>query len=386
MMNHSSSVASGGTKPRYELLDGLRGVAAFVVLWYHVFEAYATNPVDQRLNHGYLAVDFFFILSGFVIGRAYDDRWGRKMGYREFFLRRLVRLHPMVIFGAVLGLASYCIQGCVRWDGTYVAAGAIAVAFLLNLLLLPVLPGAAADVRGNNEMFPLNGPSWSLFFEYIGNILYALVLHRLPTRVLRGVVAVSGIVLVAFAVGNGSGSGHLGVGWSLVDYNLPGGLLRMLFSYSAGLLLARGFRPRRIRGAFWICSAVMVLLLVMPYAGGGEYPWINGVYDSLCVLVVFPALVWLGASGEASGRTTSGICNFLGELSYPVYIVHYPLMYLFYAWVWGQEVPWSEARPVAVGVVAVSVLLAWAALRLYDLPVRRLLSEKLLRRTPEAGK
>lgn len=386
MMNHSSSVASGGTKPRYELLDGLRGVAAFMVLWYHVFEAYATNPVDQRLNHGYLAVDFFFILSGFVIGRAYDDRWGRKMGYREFFLRRLVRLHPMVIFGAVLGLASYCIQGCVRWDGTHVAAGAIAVAFLLNLLLLPVLPGAAADVRGNNEMFPLNGPSWSLFFEYIGNILYALVLHRLPTRVLRGVVAVSGIALAAFAVGNCSGSGHLGVGWSLVDYNLPGGLLRMLFSYSAGLLLARGFRPGRIRGAFWICSAVMFLLLVMPYAGGGEHPWINGLYDSVCVLVVFPALVWLGASGQASGRTTSGICNFLGELSYPVYIVHYPLMYLFYAWVWEREVPWSEARPVAVGVVAVSVLLAWAALRLYDLPVRRLLSEKLLRRTPEVRK
>jgi len=386
MMNQTSSVASGDTKPRYELLDGLRGVAALVVLWYHVFEAYATGPVDQRLNHGYLAVDFFFILSGFVIGRAYDDRWGRKMSYREFFLRRLIRLHPMVIIGAVLGLVSYCIQGCVRWDGTHVTAGAIAVAFLLNLLLLPVLPGAAADVRGNNEIFPLNGPSWSLFFEYVGNILYALVLHRLSTRALRWVTAVSGVALAVFAIGNGSGSGHLGVGWSFVDYNLPGGLLRMLFSYSAGLLLARGFRPRKIRGAFWICSAVMVLLSVVPYAGGGDRPWINGVYDSVCVLVVFPALVRLGASGQASGRRMSGICNFLGELSYPVYIVHYPLMYLFYAWVWGQDVPWSEARPVAVGVIAVSILLAWAMLRLYDLPVRRLLSQKLLRRTPRAEK
>ncbi len=385
-MNHTSSAASGGTKPYYELLDGLRGVAALVVLWYHVFEAYATSPVDQRLNHGYLAVDFFFILSGFVIGRAYDDRWGRQMGCRAFFLRRLVRLHPMVVFGAVLGLAAYCIQGCVRWDGTHVTAGAIAIAFLLNLLLLPVIPGAAADVRGNNEMFPLNGPSWSLFFEYIGNILYALVLHRLPTRALRGVTVVSGMALAAFAIGNGSGSGHLGVGWSFVDYNLPGGLLRMLFSYSAGLLLARGFRPRRIRGAFWICSAVMVLLSVVPYAGGGEHPWINGLYDSVCVLFVFPALVWLGASGEASGRATSGICRLLGELSYPVYIVHYPLMYLFYAWVWGREVPWSEAWPVATGVIAVSILLACTVLHLYDLPVRRLLSEKLLRRTSAVGK
>lgn len=386
MMNHTSSAASGGTKPYYELLDGLRGVAALVVLWYHVFEAYATGPVDQRLNHGYLAVDFFFILSGFVIGRAYDDRWGRQMGCKEFFLRRLVRLHPMVVFGAVLGLVSYCIQGCVRWDGTRVTAGAVAAAFLLNLLLLPVLPGAAADVRGNNEMFPLNGPIWSLFFEYIGNILYALVLHRLSTRTLRRVTVVSGMALAAFAIGNGSGSGHLGVGWSFVDYNLPGGLLRMLFSYSAGLLLARGFRPRRIRGAFWICSAVMVLLSVVPHTGGAEHPWINGLYDSVCVLFVFPALVWLGASGAASGRRTSGICRMLGELSYPVYIVHYPLMYLFYAWVWRHEVPWSEAWPVAAGVIATSILLAWAALHLYDLPVRRLLSDKLLRRTSEAGK
>ncbi len=386
MMNHTSSVAPGGTKPYYELLDGLRGVAALVVLCYHVFEAYATGPVDQRLNHGYLAVDFFFILSGFVIGRAYDDRWGRTMGCRAFFLRRLVRLHPMVVFGAVLGLTAYCIQGCVRWDGTHVTAGAIAIAFLLNLLLLPVLPGAAADVRGNNEMFPLNGPSWSLFFEYIGNILYALVLCRLSTRALRRVTVVSGMALAAFAAGNGSGSGHLGVGWSFVDYNLPGGLLRMLFSYSAGLLLARGFRPRRIRGAFWICSAVMVLLSVVPHAGGAEHPRINGLYDSVCVLFVFPALVWLGASGQASGRMTSGICRLLGELSYPVYIVHYPLMYLFYAWVWGCEVPWSEARPVAAGVIAASILLAWTALRLYDLPVRRLLNEKLLRRTSAVEK
>ncbi len=96
--------------------------------------------------------------------------------------------------------------------------------------------------------------------------------------------------------------------------------------------------------------------------------------------------MWLGASGEASGRRTSGICRLLGELSYPVYIVHYPLMYLFYAWVWGREVPWSEAWPVAAGVIAASILLAWTVLHLYDLPVRRLLSEKLLRRTSEAGK
>lgn len=375
-----ASAVPGNAKPHYELLDGLRGVAALLVLWFHVFEAYATDAVDQRFNHGYLAVDFFFILSGFVMGYAYDDRWGRSLGRREFFLRRLIRLHPMVLFGAVTGLVAYCLQGCVRWDGCQVTAGAIAVAFLLNLLLLPVIPGAAADVRGNNEMFPLNGPNWSLFFEYIGNVLYALVLHRLPTRSLRWVVGVSGVALALFAVGNGSGSGHLGVGWSMVEYNLPGGLLRLMFSYSAGLLLAREFRPRKIRGAFWICSAVLVLAAVVPHVGGRDQLWMNGLYDSVCVLFLFPAVVCAGASGRVSDRTTAGICRFLGDVSYPLYVVHYPLMYLFYAWVWESRVPWSEAWPVAVGVLVASVLLAWAALRLYDQPVRRALSRRLLGR------
>ena len=87
--------AAAGIKPRYELLDGLRGVAAFAVIWYHFFEGFATSPTDQWMNHGYLAVDFFYVLSGFVIGYAYDDRWrdgGMTAG--RFMLRRVIRLQP----------------------------------------------------------------------------------------------------------------------------------------------------------------------------------------------------------------------------------------------------------------------------------------------------
>ena len=182
-MQEVSSSAFADSKPHYELLDGLRGVAALVVIWYHIFEAFATSPVDQHVNHGYLAVDFFFILSGFVIGYAYDDRWKTSLTTKSFFKRRLIRLHPMVVMGVVLGVAAYCIQGCVRWDGTHMATSMIMLAMLLNLFLLPVMPGAGADVRGNNEMFPLNGPNWSLFFEYIGNILYAFLFRRMSTKV-----------------------------------------------------------------------------------------------------------------------------------------------------------------------------------------------------------
>ena len=101
-----SAAAFADTKPHYNILDGLRGVAALMVVWFHVFEAFATSHVDQRINHGYLAVDFFFVLSGFVIGYAYDDRWGR-MTYRDFFMRRLIRLHPMVVMGMLIGAAAF---------------------------------------------------------------------------------------------------------------------------------------------------------------------------------------------------------------------------------------------------------------------------------------
>ena len=85
------------SKPRYEILDGLRGVAAVLVVCFHFFETYFGMAPNQPINHGYLAVDFFFALSGFVIGYAYDDRWD-KMSTWGFFKRRLIRLHPMVIF------------------------------------------------------------------------------------------------------------------------------------------------------------------------------------------------------------------------------------------------------------------------------------------------
>ena len=376
-MEKTTSGAFADSKPHYELLDGLRGVAALVVMWYHVFEGFATSPIDQGFNHGYLAVDFFFILSGFVIGYAYDDRWKKTLTTREFFKRRLIRLHPMVIMGVVLGAITYYMQGCERWDGTQVGTSMLMLAMLLNLFLIPMAPGAAADVRGNSEMYPLNGPNWSLFFEYIGNILYALFIRKLSTRWLAVLVALAGAGLAGYAIGNGSGYGHLGVGWSLAGTNFPGGMLRLMFAFSAGLLMSRVFKPVHIRGAFWLCSLAVVVLLSMPHVGGTERLWLNGLYDSVCVIVIFPLLVWLGASGKATDSGTSRVCKFCGDISYPVYVVHYPFMYLFYSWTF-TGVPFSEAWPWAVTVFLGSIVLAYIVLKVYDEPLRRWLGRKWL--------
>nr|WP_286155829.1 acyltransferase [Parabacteroides goldsteinii] len=164
-----SSATFIDSKPHYELLDGLRGVAALLVLWYHVHEGFAFaegSPVIKGINHGYLAVDFFFMLSGFVIGYAYDDRWKTNLTLGNFFKRRLIRLHPMVVLGALLGAVCFFLQGSVQWNGTHIPIPTVIVALLCALFFIPVVPGANWDIRGNAEAFPLNGPAWSLFFEY----------------------------------------------------------------------------------------------------------------------------------------------------------------------------------------------------------------------------
>lgn len=374
-MTEISSAAFADTKPHYRILDGLRGVAALLVIWYHIFEAFATSPYDQGFNHGYLAVDFFFILSGFVIGYAYDDRW-KKMKKKDFFKRRLIRLQPMIIIGAVLGVITFFIQGGVMWNGTKVAFSMIMIALLLQLFLIPAMPGSGAEVRGNGEMFPLNGPSWSLFFEYIGNILYTLILRKLSTRALMVLVLVSGAGLAVFAVGNFSGFGHLGVGWTMTDYNLIGGFLRLLFSFSAGLLISRIFRPVRIRGAFWICSLAVIVLLSVPYIGNGESPWMNGLYDAICTIIVFPVLVCFGASGMTTDKVTTGMCKLLGDISYPLYMVHYPFMYLFYAYVWKNGLAFAQTWSLTLVVFFGNILLAYLSLKLYDEPSRKFLTKR----------
>lgn len=374
-METTPAAAFADTKPHYDILDGLRGVAAITVVIFHLFEAYATSHLDQIINHGYLAVDFFFILSGFVVGYAYDDRW-KKMTVKNFLKRRFIRLHPMVVIGALIGGVMFYFQGCSVWDVSKVSVGMLLAATLMNALLIPAAPGT--EIRGLGEMYPLNGPSWSLFFEYIGNILYALFIHRLPTKALTVLVALAGCGLAAFAIWGPLGD--LCFGFALDGDNMLGGSLRLLFSFSAGLLLSRVFKPTRIRGAFWICSLSVVALLAVPRIGGSEHLWMNGLYDTLCALALFPLLVYLGASGKTTDRITTRVCKFLGDISYPLYMVHYPFIYLYYAWVKNENLTFGESLPGAAALVVGSIVLAYLCLKLYDEPVRRFLTKHLLRK------
>ena len=384
--NTFSSANFADTKPHYELLDGLRGVAAILVLFYHIFEGFsfaevtngAGDGIIRTLNHGHIAVDFFFILSGFVISYAYDDRWN-KMNTWQFFKRRLIRLHPMLIMGAIIGCLAFASVGFERWDGSTAPTGWVMTALLLAMFMIPAVPGLPYEVRGNGEMFPLNGPGWSLFFEYIGNILYALFMRRMSTRILTTFTILLGIAHAWFFIGNVSGYDMIGVGWTIDEVNFWGGLVRMLFPFSMGMLIARIFKPRKVKGAFWICSVTLVVLFSVPYIASSGSISLNSLYEFVCIAFLFPLLVWLGACGTASG-TTGKMNRVLGELSYPLYIVHYPIMYIFYAWLIKNNIyTLDNCLGVAALVIVSSIALAFLCLKLYDEPVRRWLTRKLMK-------
>lgn len=382
----TASAAFADSKPHYALLDGLRGAAALMVVWYHVFEgfAFAEGSAIDVFNHGHLGVDFFFMLSGFVISYAYDDRWKadskNRLTMGAFFKRRLIRLHPMLIMGAIIGFITFLIQGGVKWDGTGTPFSWTMVALVLTMLFIPAYPGASYDVRGNGEMFPLNGPSWSLFFEYIGNIIYALIIRRLSNKALGTLVAVLAILWMWFVAADISGYDMIGIGWTLDNVNFFGGFLRMMFPFTLGMLMARNFKPTKVPGIFWLSIATLFALFSVPaFAKSGDIS-INGIYELLCIMVVFPAIVWFAASGNTTDVVSTKICKFLGDISYPLYIVHYPVMYLFYAWLIENKLySLGETWPVVIIVFAINITLAYGCLKLYDEPVRRWLTKKFLK-------
>lgn len=366
------NAASLSTKPHYPILDGLRGVAALTVVVFHIFEAHSTSHLDLFINHGYLAVDFFFLLSGFVIGYAYDDRWG-KMTLGSFFRRRIERLQPMVIMGMIIGAIFYPFQASNLFPViATVPYWKVLLVMLIGCFMIPLPP--SMDIRGWRETYTLNGPAWSLFFEYIANILYGFVLRRLSSLVLGILTALAGIALVHYAVT--SATGDVVGGWSLDAEQLRVGFTRLAYPFLAGLLLFRVAKLTRIKNAFTWCSLLVLVFLAMPRVGGTTHLWWNGLYDSLTIILIFPLIIYMGASGELVSNRSKKICKFLGDISYPIYITHYPLIYLYTAWVVDNKKSFSQAYPVSILVFVSAVAIAYACLKWYDEPVRKWLKKR----------
>lgn len=394
------------SKPRYEILDGLRGVAAMMVIIFHLFETYAHG--QQHVNHGYLAVDFFFVLSGFVIGYAYDDRWD-KMTTWGFFKRRLTRLHPMVIMGTIIGACLFffgadafrLILSAPLWK--------VLVCFVMGLFMIPT--GPKMDIRGWSEMNSFNGPNWTLTLEYIGNILYAFILRRLPTFVLCILAALAAVLTLDLTMGwdlfgffpvrefvrpdgsvitMGGPQYHVKGGWSLTAQQMYIGFTRLLYPFLCGLIISRILPGRRteenpsgspihVKGGFWWAALILVVIFSIPCIGGKDgVP--NGLYQAIMIILVFPFIVLLGAGSKTTDPKSTAICKFFGDISYPIYITHYPLIYMHMAFVrrHGDAPLWVHIG-VSAGVFILAIILAYGTFKIYDEPVREWLKNHWLK-------
>lgn len=304
---------------RFDCLDAIRGIAALMVLTRHttIFGASGAE------SHSYLAVDLFFILSGFVIAHAYErNLLSGALTATRFMAIRLVRLYPMflvaVCLATLVALTRPAIEPSVlsKWTPSNSSALEILTSAAITLFFLPSRLGDSV------LLFPLNTAFWSLMFEVVVNALYALTYDKLSTKVLLGVVIGSALCLSVLTLrGNG-----LEQGWSWGLRSLAYGMTRATFGFSVGILLLRLYLDRApIRSN---SRSLLVLCLVCVPLALPDLGRLNGIIDGLAVLLIFPLGIWIGAQLHASGALLRCFI-WLGAASYPIYVLHVPLLILF---------------------------------------------------------
>lgn len=369
-------------KQHFEILDGLRGVAAMMVVIFHMCEAWnGGDHAKQIVNHGYLAVDFFFMLSGFVIAYAYDDRWHpangqRRMTLWDFFKRRLIRLQPMVVLGTILGALLFYPSASPKVF-PLIAATPVPRLILIALVGCTLIPiSISMDIRGWQEMHPLDSAAWSLLFEYIANIGYALGLRKVSNRVLLVLAALSAAFLTHYLVT--TPRGDITGGWSLNALELKIGFLRLCYPFLAGMLLQRMHQRLHVRNAFLWSSLLLVLTFTLPRFGTPATGWKNGLYEALVVILLYPVIVAMGAGEQISGRVATRLCRFSGAISYPLYLTHYALIYIYTAWVADGKLTPAQGLAWGAALFFTAIAIAYACLKLYDEPVRRWLNRRFL--------
>lgn len=339
---------------RLYTLDGLRGIAAIIVMLTHL------RPAVDIAPEGYLAVDFFFVLSGVVIAENYGARLRDGMGWGAFLRLRYIRLYPLYAVGIVLGLMRALTRVALH-QPTTIPLGQIGIAFMFGLLMLPA-PSSVPSI------YPLLVPAWSLMFELVANALYAAgLMRRRAGALVLAIAAAAGLWFLR----DGVAGLDLGGAW----HELHVGLLRVTCSFFAGVALYEfALRDSRPVGTplalvpIGICAALMIAEVSAP---------MRGTYDWLCITIAFPGLVWLGARWNAPELLRAPF-SWLGAVSYPLYTIHYPLIFIatFLAPKLGvPPIIWIPALTCVL--LALSTALAWR----FDGPARKWLGQVLSMKT-----
>jgi peptidoglycan/LPS O-acetylase OafA/YrhL len=342
------------TRHRFVVLDAMRGVAALTVVTLHGASIFGW-PVIPR---AYLAVDFFFFLSGFIMQYTYAGRLASGWSPFSFLRARFVRLYP-IYFLAMLVAAAPAVAVSTRLPFLHLARSFWPV-FLAGLAVVPVTSGWAA--------FPLNGPAWSLFCEGAANILHGFVLRRLRIRSLVAVMCLCGGAFVWHTVQLGTPN----FGSSAQD--LPAAVARAVFAYILGMLL-HGWWSRVPRSTDIPALVPVVALLAVLFTPMWGHPLISLVD----VALLFPIFLIMGAmaTGSAAVETFS---EWLGSISYPVYLLHVPVLWLFHSVLVARFHAQPNTRTMTVlGILAFLTVIAasWLAAAFYD-PFARSALNRLL--------
>jgi peptidoglycan/LPS O-acetylase OafA/YrhL len=342
------------SRRKFEDLDALRGIAAIAVMLYHFTPFLSSSTVFPT---AYLAVDLFFLLSGFVLCHAYDQRLQAGMRFREFVGARLVRLYPLYIAGTLLGLVYVLGRARLQHDGQVPGAD-LATSLGLSVLFLPNL----SERNALGGLYPFDLAAWSLFFELAINLAYGVTCGWLTQRRLIAVVAFGAVALVAAILAFHT----IDVG--MTRRTLMGGTARVLFSFSAGVLLYR-VRGRIGAGLPAVPPALLWVVLAGSLVAAPPWPW-RALYELGCAMLLFPTLILLAAQTER--ERPFWLASLLGRLSYPVYILHTPLVLLLAgAWKAIERQDPIGAAPTPGILFAIFVLAAsYVAARVYDEPMR----------------
>ncbi len=348
-------------KQHFLALDGLRGVAAIAIVIFHFMEWIFPQFEDNVIGHGFLAVDFFFCLSGFVMGYAYDDRL-ESMSLGKFFSLRLIRLQPLVVIGSILGLVG------LLWS-PYSVADAKSIPQYIQLFICSVLliPLPVLEEKAFN-LFSLNAPAWSLFWEYVANIFYALVLVRISAKHLHMLAGVAAIALVyaSYSYGNLAG------GWSIDNWEVGG--IRLAYSFCAGLLIYRRNWIITNRFGYLTPAILLSIALLMPFTVA------NWLIESCIVLFLFPIIVALGA-GTRMPKGVQPLGAFLGAISYPLYMTHYAAIWIFGDYLQSDVFDSTLLPYIVIGGSICLILFAYVIMKLVDIPIRKYLTKRYLRIT-----
>jgi len=378
----------GKNANRYAHLDVLRGLAGLAVPMLHLQEGFCAHNKAWSLafcGHNYLAVEFYLLLMAYMFGAAYDRRWNEGMGFWDFAKRRLRRLHPFVISGTLLGGLVVALQAAgLAWTGRpwlTGSAGHQTWAFVAGFLMLPAF--------GFNLIAPLNPCSWTLYYQYLGNILYALVVRRMRCWMLAVGAVLSAVAMGVFVFHPdlnalfGTQSeyfAHLAQrwtsfdgGWSMSDMSYTAGLVRLAFPLFFGLLIFRlGWKIRLPKAvATALVPIAFVVLMYLP-AGtdslfGFRSVW-NGFLELASVFAILPFLLLVGIGSEAPGGRYAQVANFFGRLSFPVYMSHFMFLPIHYVYVqrYSANVPWTVNVAEFAGAYMVILMIGYGVMTFWE--------------------